>query len=354
MSEANKPTPGTSLVPTPPTPHSHTARRRIALVGIALIVLIAILVAAGGWLLYTQSQRLAMQTADISNLNRQVSQLQASAAQKSQLEAARAASQQSLKTFGDRLDSMDAALTDLRRRSEEGRDAWIRAEAASLLEAANEEVEISANPALALKALAAADARLKLLSDPRLIPVRQQVARETTALRAVPQADVQGMALSLSSLTDEVDRLPLKRVAPDHYQPARGPVNPDADLTLWQRLKGSVSHLFASIFTVRHRERRVEPLLPPDQEFFLRRNLELRLTAARAALLDRDGGSFTDSIHAARTWLTTYFNVQDPAVKAALDELTQMETQQLNPPLPDISTSLSLLRKLQASQDRTP
>ncbi|MGH8369768.1 MAG: uroporphyrinogen-III C-methyltransferase, partial [Gammaproteobacteria bacterium] len=334
MSEANKPAPGTSLVPTPQSQHSRGTRHWSIWISVALVLVV---VGAAGFMLWLESQQLTQLEAGLAALDQQIAQLKSDTALKTQLNAESANTRQTLKTFGDRLDSMDATLTDLRRRSEEGRDAWIRAEAASLLEAANEELAIEADPALALKALAAADTRLRLLSDPRLIPVRQQITKEETALHAVPQADLQGMALNLSSLTDDVDNLPLKRVAPEHYAPTAQHPDLDEKLTLWERLKLSVSHLFASIFTVRHRETRVEPLLAPDQEFFLRRNLELRLTAARAALLDRDDAAFKSSVQTARTWLTTYFNVQDPGVKAALDALEQMQTQQINPPLPDIS-----------------
>lgn len=354
MSEANKPAPGTSLVPAPQPLHSHSIRIGWAWFGILLGGLLVICAATGGFLLWSQSQQLAALDASLQQLQQQLAQVQSNAAQKVQVDTALAANRQNLKTFADRLDSMDAALTDLRRRSEAGRAAWIRAEAAALLESANEAVAINADPALALKALAVADARLKVLSDPRLIPVRQQIAKEETALRAVPQADLQGMALNLSSLTEQVDTLPLKRVAPEHYTPPGAQANVAATLTLWQRLKLSVAHLFASIFTVRHRDTQVQPLLAPDQEFFLRRNLELRLTAARAALLAREGAAFTSSVHTAHTWLSTYFNTRDPGVKAALDELAQMETQQINPPLPDISQSLTLLRKLDTEQDKAP
>lgn len=355
MSEANKRTPGsTSLVPTQQPVSSGTVRHGLLWLVAALGLLLLAIAAAGGWLLWQQSQQLSALDTNLKHLDQRLSHVQAGAAEKSRMDSAFADTRQTLKTFGERLDSMDATLTDLRRRSEAGRDAWIRAEAASLLEAANEEVQINANPVLALKALDAADARLKVLSDPRLIPVRQQISKEETALRAVPQSDVEGMALNLSSLTETVDTLPLKRVAPEHYEP--GNRNPTATtrLTLWQRIKASVSHLFAALFTVRHRDTHVQPLLAPDQEFFLRRNLELRLTAARAALLNRDGEAFKNSVHTAQTWLTTYFNTQDPAVKATLAELSQMESQQINPPLPDISKSLILLRKLEGSQDKAP
>lgn len=358
MSEATKPSsahqPGTSLIPAPHTSHPHAAGLWSALLAAVVFVVLLIIAVAGGWVLWHQSQQLHALDAGLQNLGQQVTQLQANAAQKAQLNSALADTRQTLKTFGDRLDSMDAALTDLRRRSEEGRDAWIRAEAASLLEAGNEEVEINSNPALALKALAAADARLRLLSDPRLIPVRQQIAKEETALRAVPQADIEGMALNLSSLAEAVDKLPLKRVAPEHYEPGDSQAAVNTRLTLWQRLKASVSHLFAALFTVRHRATNIEPLLAPRQEFFLRRNLELRLTAARAALLNRDAGAFKDSLRTAHDWLATYFNVQNPGVKAALQELAQMQTQEINPPLPDISRSLSLLRKFERPQGAAP
>lgn len=358
MSEANKPTPannpGTSLVPALQPAHPRPGRSWSSWFGVLLGMLIATIAVAGGLLFWNQSRQISTLDASLRNLDQQLAQVRANTAQKAQLNTALTNTQLTLKTFGDRLDSMDAALADLRRRSEEGRDAWIRAEAASLLEAANEQLAINSNPGLALKALAAADARLKLLSDPRLIPVRQQIAKEETALHAVPQADVAGMALSLSSLTDDVDNLPLKRVAPDQYEPAGDHAEMDRKLTLWGQLRLSVSRLFASIFTVRHRLTHVEPLLAPDQEFFLRRNLELRLTAARAALLNHDGSAFRNSIHTTRNWLIAYFNTQNPAVKAALDELSQMETQQLDPPLPDISQSLFLLRKLETPRDAAP
>jgi uncharacterized protein HemX len=325
---------------------------------LALVLsIVALILVVAGWLNFNRMQRnqATQRAADLQTMNQRLDALTQSAAPRSELNNDISTEQQTLKGFNDRLDSMDAALTDLRRRSEQGRDAWIKAEAASLLLAANDQVQLNADPGLALKALEAADERLKLLSDPRLIPVRQQIAREVTALRAVPQVDVTGMAATLTSLSESAPELPLKRVAQERYVPGQQTSNEDlAHMSLWSRFKAGVERLLKDIFTVHHRQTSIEPLLEPQQEYFLRQNLQLHLAAARAALLERDNAAFQGSVRLAERWLETYFNMQANNVKAAVGALSKMQEQQINPPLPDISASLDLLRHTQPGRDKAP
>jgi uncharacterized protein HemX len=281
--------------------------------------------------------------------------LQQAAAQKSALDAENTALQQALKAESDRLDSLDSGLADMRKHSEEGRDAWIKAEAASLLVGANEEIELRADPELAMKALQEADARLKLLSDPRLIAVRQEIARELAALRAVPQPDLAGMAVALNGIAGGLDKLPLRRNAPEHYQP--GGANPaagDANPGLWQRFKAGCERLLDDMFTLRRHSQPVEPLLSPREELFLRMNLALKLETARAALLDRDGLGFHDTVAGASAWLRSYFDSNDKAVAAAQQQLDAMAKQAVAPKLPDLSASLAMLRQLETPRNSAP
>ncbi|HEV2111581.1 MAG TPA: uroporphyrinogen-III C-methyltransferase, partial [Gammaproteobacteria bacterium] len=201
-----------------------------------------------------------------------------------------------------------------------------------------------------------ADARLKLLSDPRLIAVRQEIAREINALRTVPQADVAGMAVSLTGLAASADALPLRRSVPEHYVPGGNTgVQPlEQNPNLWQKFKGGAERLLSDMFTLRRRSQPLEPLLSPREELFLRLNLELKLETARAALLDREGPAFHDSVHSARLWLESYFDSRDKGVAAALQQLSAMENQPLSPPLPDVSASLALLRQLEAPRATAP
>ncbi|MDE2091244.1 MAG: uroporphyrinogen-III C-methyltransferase, partial [Gammaproteobacteria bacterium] len=221
-----------------------------------LLAIVALILVIAGWIYFQRAYRtqVALLNAGLQTQKQQLDALAQSAAPRSELDNDISTTQQMLKAFSDRLDSMGAALTDLKRRSEQGRDAWIKAEAASLLMAANDQVQLNADPVLALKALASADERLKLLSDPQLVPVRQQIAREETALRAVPQADVTGMAAILTSLSESVSQWPLRRVAPERYVPGQhsnNGVQPTS--TLWERFKAGLERLVKDIFTVHHR-----------------------------------------------------------------------------------------------------
>jgi uncharacterized protein HemX len=323
-----------------------------------LLAVVAVILGVAGWVNFGHAQRsqAALLQAELQTQKQQLEALTQSAAPRSELDNDISTTQQTLKSFSDRLDSMDAVLTDLRRRSEQGRDAWIKAEAASLLLAANDQVQLNADPGLALKALTAADQRLKLLSDPQLIPVRQQIAREETALRAVPQTDVTGMAATLSSLSESVAHWPLKRVAPERYVPGQQQSDQQLQpsMTLWKRFKAGLQRLVKDIFTVHHHQANIEPLLEPQQEYFLRQNLQLRLAAAHAALLQRDNSAFQSSAKLANRWLETYFDTQDSGVKAAIDALAKMQQQQINPPLPDISASLTLLRHTEPERNKAP
>ena len=297
------------------------------------------------------------ETAELALLEQRLTVLEQGTARKNELSAESTSTQQALKSMNDRLDSLDASLADLRKRSEEGRDAWIKAEAASLLVAANEQTQIRADPALAVRALTEADERLKQLSDARLIPVRQEITREANLLRAVPQPDTVGMTAALSALAGSVDKLPLKRTAPDHYTPDDdvAPAAPPAVKPgLWQRFKDSLSRLVRDMFTLRRHSEPVEPLLEPREEYFLRRNLELRFDSARAALLERDDATFQDSVRGASLWLATYFDGRDPAVKAAVQQLADMQQLSIAPKLPDISYSLTLLRQLETPRTGAP
>jgi uroporphyrin-3 C-methyltransferase len=339
-----------SAAPEPRRPATHAPRGGVAaslglVIGVAAIALAAVT--------FVRMRQAQDQTAA---LQQQLTALQQNAASKDEVASDASDTQATVKALIARQDELSNSLTELRAHSQEGRDAWIKAEAASLLLEANEAVVLRSDPDLALVALDQADARLRLVSDPRLATVRQEIARESNKLHALPRPDTVGMAVKLTALAAAVDTLPMKRSVPEHYQP--GGSLDDAPLPagagFWERFKAAAARLGASLFTLRRHQGAVEPLLEPKEEFLLRRNLELKLESTRSALLQREDQAFQASAHAAAAWLQEYFDVDDNAVKAALQQLADMQKQSIAPKLPDISASLTLLRQLETPKGAAP
>jgi uroporphyrin-3 C-methyltransferase len=67
-------------------------------------------------------------------------------------------------------------------------------------------------------------------------------------------------------------------------------------------------------------------LLSPNQSFFLRENLKLRLLNARLALLQRDGKVFREEIRQSREQLERYFDARAKPVQAAQSTLATLAT----------------------------
>lgn len=247
--------------------------------------------------------------------------------------------------FGERIDAQDAAVGELREEFGGGRVRVQLAMVEQLLVLANDRLLVVRDVPAAVVALESADARLAVLRDPRVFAVREAIAQERAALLVVPLPDETGTALALSSLIDRAPRLALASQVPEHFaaqgQDTRSP--PAAD-SAWHRVRLSIRHALASVFTIRREAGPPPRLLDDEQRALIRQILALKLEGARLALLRRDATSFRELCAAATGWLDDYFHAGDPGVAAARAELQRLQRVDLQPPLPEIGRSLSLLR----------
>lgn len=224
--------------------------------------------------------------------------------------------------------------------------AWRLAEIEYLLIIANNRLRLEQDRNTALVALQTADQKLRAVGDPAFVPVRQSIASEVTGLKAVQAPDITGMALSLGSLARAVDELPLLDTQPVL---ASGPADESSKVEYqslgWADIPAAMWNDIRSLVVVRRVDRPIEPLLPPAQEWYLRQNLQLKLEQARLALLRHETTLFRHQLDEAAEWISAYFDVESGAVASLLDDLEALKKKELQPTMPDISTSLRLLRE---------
>ncbi len=262
-----------------------------------------------------------------------------------------------LQTTAEAQAAIQATLTEsqaeLRNAVGRNRVGWALAEVEYMLNVANEQVLLEGNPAKAITTLRTADQRLKALNDPTLLSIRDTVKRDIAALEKVQVPDIPGIALTLDRLTSEAEQLhsvtpsatnsrtttaaveqpPTETIADSSLLAVKGFAN-----AAWEGIRG--------LAIVKKDGQVIGPLLPPDQAFFLQKNLQLKLQSARLALLRQDDKTFHASLTTALEWTEDYFDSEATTTKKFIEELKQLNALNLAPALPDISNSLQALRAI--------
>jgi uroporphyrin-3 C-methyltransferase len=117
-----------------------------------------------------------------------------------------------------------------------------------------------------------------------------------------------------------------------------------AALQAWsQRLLDSVRDEARKLLRVSRIDQPEAALLAPEQAFFLRENLKLRLLNARLGLLSRQTDTARTDLVNAGTWLGKYFDPASRKTQAAVQLLQQVQGQLKTSELPRLDDTMAAL-----------
>ena len=168
-------------------------------------------------------------------------------------------------------------------------------------------------------------------------------------LKAVPFVDVAGISLRLDQAIGSVDALPL---ALEERLPQTEPEAPPKDEPGWRRFLREIWQDVRQLVRIENLDRPEAPLLGPQEQFFLRENLKLRLLSARFNLLFRDQANFRADLSAADRWLKKYFDTRAKPVQSLLTLLTELRKTEMGAELPGIAGSMDAVRVLQLAREK--
>lgn len=230
---------------------------------------------------------------------------------------------------------------------------WSIEEVHQLLVLASDQLTLAGNVPGALAALRIADQRILDSGEPRLQPVREQLARDIASLEQVNQVDLAGISHRLKALEKSIDKLPLStRVS----MPLPGSdtdtlaanTSDDGKPTLWQQLGEDLSGLVR----IRRLDQPAVPLLPVEQQYFVRENIKARINTARIALLRGEQQVYLESLQQAQHWVSEYFDADSQTAQFLGSELTALSNINTAPQLPDITQSLASLDSVASEMTR--
>lgn len=344
------------MTDTPAAPTA-TEPRPSRKVSVALVVAIAAL-GVSGWQWFDSRQQLgAMQVELASKLAESGGATQAT-------KSAQEQGRQALEQLSARLALTEARVTEsagqyatlqgMYAELTRNREDWQLAEIEHALTIASQQLDLAGNVPATISALEAVDAKLAGLDKAQFVPLRRAVGQDLEKLKALPFVDTIGLTVKIDGLLAAVDTLPLvvdgHRVEPAP-QTAAAPAAPAGHR--WQTLGAELWHEFSQLIRIRRMDKPDALLLSPDQAFFLRENLKLRLLNARLALLQRDDKGFHAALEQARGYASQYFDNQAGPTQRWQAALKDVAGATVALDLPNLSQSLKAAQQLAAGHGAT-
>ena len=252
-------------------------------------------------------------------------------------------------------------LEDLIQSLSRSRDENVLVDIDAGLRVAQQQATITGSAEPLVAALKQADERLARYSQPRLDGVRRAIARDIDRVKAVGVADISALSIKLDEVIRLVDELPLLSQAEprkESVKPAASAPKPAARsasgatpgsgwvAALSDTWAGWMDRIWGETRTLVRVTRIDNPdamLLAPEQAFFLRENLKLRLLNARLALLSRQFDTVQTDLQGAQVALDRYFDRSSRRTAVATDLLKQVTASARQVGLPRPEDTLAAL-----------
>ena len=263
-------------------------------------------------------------------------------------------------------------LEDLIQQLSRSRDENVLADLDAAVRVAVQQSAITGNAEPLAAALRQADERLSRINQPRLERVRRALARDLDRVRAVSVTDIASLTIKLDEAVRTVDELPLlsqpeRRASVLTARPGAAAASATASTpapavgadpaswlpwvqATWSGVGNRAWAEAKSLVRVTRIDRPEAMLLAPDQAWFLRENLKLRLLNARLALLSRQFDTAQADLRDVQTTLERYFDTSARRVALTSELVRQVggQARQLNLPRPD--ETLAALAAAQAGR----
>jgi len=255
-------------------------------------------------------------------------------------------------------------LEELMQSLSRSRDENLVVDIESALRLAQQQAQLTGSAVPLVAAMTSASQRLQRAAQPRLNPLQRSLTKDLERIKAASLTDVPVLMIKIDELTRMADELPVANamvVNPPSRQstttadaPTAGAKRSSAPaMPAWFDGQSLEAAARDAVHAVRDEARKLlrvsrieQPeaaLLSPEQSFFLRENLKLRLLNARLGLLSRQTDTARADLTSAGAWLGKYFDPTSRKTQAATQLLQQIQSQLKTSELPRLDETMAAL-----------
>lgn len=216
-------------------------------------------------------------------------------------------------------------------------------EAQYLSQLANINMTFQGNTALATELLKLAEQQIADINDPTLMPVRQALTEDITALQIAPKVDIAGIILKINALSQQLPKMPVLPTLPKTQQAQMAPIDTRTTPT-WQKGLQAVGHAFTKMVVIRRLDQPIEPFLIPDKQAYLMLNMQLKLSQAQWATIHGYTPVYEQNLQQVIDWIKQYFQQNSPITQNVLTQLQELQKM-------SIKVNTPLLKSLNSIQN---
>jgi len=224
----------------------------------------------------------------------------------------------------------------------------------SSLRLAQQQAQLTSSLEPLLAVLKTSQLRLQRASNPRLISIQRAVERDLDLVKSAQIADLPGMLLVLDEMVALADELPLanefSRVAVAPVKSGQESANTIPNTAWWHVVFDRVMVEARGLLRVSRIDSPEAALLTPEQGFFLRENLKLKLLNARLGLLARQNDAARNDLQAVSVALKKYFDPSAKKTQQAFLLLEKAQSLSKGNPIPRLDGSLAALATASAGK----
>lgn len=224
-----------------------------------------------------------------------------------------------VKANGEQILEMQKSYRELTK----GRADWLVDETETILNLAAQQLVLTGNIQTAVGVLEHIDSRLSRFNQAELLPIKQAISSDLAELKNRPYVDISGTALRLDRLETAVSGLPL--ILDGVLKPGVQVKNEAVSASWWQNVWEKSLGTLKGLVEIRRLENNDAMLISPEQAYFVRENLRLRLLDARTALMQRNSEVYQGDLNNAEAAVRQYFDAKSPATQSWLKELAELK-----------------------------
>ena len=237
-------------------------------------------------------------------------------------------------------------LEDLMQSLSRSRDENLLVDIESALRIAQQQALMTGSTEPLVAALQSAHKRVQRTAQPRLMPLARTLEKDLERINSLPPFDLPGLMLKLDEGVALVDGLVLANDATSQQSRLSQQTEPMANatpLSWWMAGLTRMGDEFKSLLRVSRIDAPEAALLSPEQAFFVRENLKLKLLNARLGLLARQKDGVRADLNASAILIRRYAEPQSRRTTQLLKLLEQTTEQVRTAEVPRIEASLTAL-----------